>query len=278
MAAKKLVTYGPMSFRKYIEGYKLPKNTQPAPNISIDSIARLDSSLRKNGTMVFRLGSPQGEKYSHFALAKSINSLESDYFIVDQEVFDLNTAELFVPTTTYRQLFPFTLLPRFTETSVVNLCIASGLLSHALNLDKSELPSVPATGQSTYSFKVRPHSGIDAVWDHTRGQVEIDAIITATRAGNPMLFLIEAKAGDKLDSLAKHKLIYPFLSLLESVPAYIKIIPIYIRAVMEHEEIHVYIAECETDGNKHEMPTIAGLTVRKAKHYIMRSIYGISGI
>ena len=278
MTDKKLMTYGPISFQKYIEDHKLPRNTPTARNISIDNIARLDRSLRMNNMMVFRLGSPEGERYTHFALVKSISNLESDYFVVDQDVFNQNEAELFIPTATYRQLFPFTLLPRFTETSVVNLCIASGLLSYALNLDKSELPSVPATGQGTYSFKVKPHFGIDVLWKRTKGQVEIDAIITATRASRPMLFLIESKSSTKLDSLAKHKLMYPLLALLKTVPPYIKIIPVYIRAIMGNEETHVYIAECETDYNRSEIPTIAGLTVSKAKHFIMRPIYGMSGI
>lgn len=209
------MTYGPMSFRKYIEYYKLPRGTMPAPNISIDSITQLDRSLRMNSMMVFRLGSPKGERHTHFALVKSINSLESDYFILDRDTFEHNETELFVPTVTYMQLFPFMLLPQFTETSMVNFCIASGLLSHAFSLDSGEILSIPATGQSNYSFKVRPHSLIDAVWDHTKGQVEIDAIVTAKRNEKPTLFLIEAKAGKKYDSLAKHKLMYPYLALLD---------------------------------------------------------------
>jgi len=34
----------------------------------------------------------------------------------------------------------------------------------------------------------------------------------------------------------------------------------------------VYIAECETDDKDDDMPTIAGLTVQKTKHYVMKSI------
>lgn len=276
MAAKKLMTYGPISFKKYIEDYKL-SSRQPAPNISIDSVSKLDVLLRQHAMMVFRLGSPKGEKYSYFALAKSIGGL-SDYFIIDNEVFDPNTAEFFVPTATYRQLFPFALLPNFTETSVVNFCIASGLLSHALKIDRSELPSVPATGRGIYTFKVKPHCNINTEWDHIKGQVEIDAIITANRTGSPILFLIEAKAGTRLDSLGKHKLMYPFLSLFRKIPPYMQIIPVYLKAVMGQEEIHIYIAECETDQSKRQIPTIAGLTVRKATHYVMQSVIGASKI
>ena len=139
--------------------------------------------------------------------------------------------ELFIPPVSMRQLFAFTLLPKFTETSLVNLAIASGLLSHALGLDDATLPSAPATGQGTYSFTFSPHAELGVTWLHSKGQVEIDAAIIAKRRGEETLFVVEAKVGDDFDSLAKHKLLYPALALRGGVPEYMPLVPVYIRVL-----------------------------------------------
>src|SRR4051812_47743749 len=101
-----------------------------------------------------------------------------------------------------RHLFAFTLLPKFTETPLVNLAIASGLLSHALGLDDATLPSAPATGQGTYSVAFSPRAGMGLTWSHSKGQVDLDAEIIVKRRGEETLFVVEAKAGDEFDSLA----------------------------------------------------------------------------
>ena len=90
---------------------------------------------------------------------------------------------MFIPMVPFRHLFPFSLLQRFTETSLVNLALASGLMAHALQLDDQTLPLATATGQSTFSFRLsssRTHSGL---WEHARGQVEIDSVFSARRGG-----------------------------------------------------------------------------------------------
>ena len=45
-------------------------------------------------------------------------------------------------------LYAFSLIPRFTETTMVNFGLASGLLREALSLD--ETPSIPVTGRYYY--------------------------------------------------------------------------------------------------------------------------------
>jgi hypothetical protein len=102
----------------------------------------------------------------------------------------------------YSTLYTFMLLPGFTETSVVNLALASGLLPYALDVDATYTPSVPATGQSVFSFPVKPNSKLGAEWFHQRGQVEIDALFVARRRSKETLFLVEVKCSNNFESLA----------------------------------------------------------------------------
>jgi len=111
-------------------------------------------------------------------------------------------------------------LPSFTETSLVNLALASGLMAHALGIRKGDVGLAPATGQSTFSFKFRPREKIELTWPHLRGQVEIDSLFTARRNGKETVFIMESKAGREFDSLSNHKLVYPVLALPQKVPRY----------------------------------------------------------
>jgi hypothetical protein len=168
-----------------------------------------------------------------------------------------------------RQLFVFTLLPKFTETSLVNLAMASGLLSHALQLDYEALPSAPATGQGTYSFTFSPHADLNVTWAHTRGQVEIDAAFIAKREGNETLFVVEAKAGDEFDSLAKHKLLFPALALRNGIPEYMPLVPVYIRALRRSDGFHFYVAECILSHAADGIVSLAGLVPRAVCHLVL---------
>ena len=125
--------------------------------------------------MVFRLGAAEGEQNTQFALARHVNGWE-DYFLLDDVVFSSAGAEVFIPSVSMKELFAFQLLPALTESSYVNLALASGLLAHALRLDDERSAHVPATGQSTFSFQVHPHAAHAVRWNHRRGQVEIDAL------------------------------------------------------------------------------------------------------
>lgn len=259
--------FGPVSFQQYLQANSLPqRNTWQY--ISIDAVHRLASELQAANCMVFRLGSPQGEKHTHFALARCVDGW-SDYFLLDEDLFSGSASELFVPPVPTRQLFPFTLLPKFTETSLINLAIASGLLAQALRFDPDTPLSVPATGQGTYSFNFSPHRDLGVTWVHNRGQVEIDAVLVARREGKETLFVIEAKAGDEFESLAKHKLLYPVLALRSRIPDYVPIVPVYIRALRRAEGIHFHIAECEMNGEPDRPPTVAGITSKAVWHFVL---------
>jgi hypothetical protein len=161
--------WGPKSFQGYCKtsGIKAP-NT--ADHISIDSLTRLHSTLRDQKCMVLRLGAPEGERNTHFGLAKYENDW-SDFFLLDRLIFEGVAPEMFIPTVSFRHLFPFYLLPAFTETSLVNLALASGLMAHALNLDEPTLPLAAATGQSTFTFRFNQYqndfvSALDAFFEN----------------------------------------------------------------------------------------------------------------
>ncbi|MBG9992225.1 DUF6997 domain-containing protein [Pseudoalteromonas sp. NZS37] len=240
MQAKEQKVSPPQGFQKYLSTNNLKANT--AASISIDSIKKLPKTLRDYNTMVLRLGSRLGDNQTYFSLVKSSNI--NDFFFNDQALFGQLQPELFLPNVSIRSLFAFQLLPKVTETSVVNLAIASGLIAEALNLKDDKTIVVPATGQSTFTFKFKPLDNEDVVLEHINGQVEIDAVFVAKRDGKEHLFVIEAKHGDKFDSLAKHKLLYPSLSLLQKLPSSMPIVPVYLRSIKTENGINFYIAEC----------------------------------
>lgn len=177
----------------------------------------------------FAWGAPRGQRNTDFALAQCVKGWD-DYFLIDELIFGGVPVEPFVPPVSMRHLLPFLLLPAFSETSFVNLAIASGVLAHALGIDQGDLPHAPATGQSTFSFDVIPHPDLGVKWAHSQGQVEIDAVVTARRNGSECLFVVEAKSGLANESLAKHKLVYPVMALQTRVPGYLPVVPVYLKA------------------------------------------------
>ena len=67
METSRAPTFGPRSFQGYlVENGLLAQNTWQ--HISVDNLRRLAPELREANTMVFRLGSPEGEKHTHFGL------------------------------------------------------------------------------------------------------------------------------------------------------------------------------------------------------------------
>lgn len=260
----------PEPFVSYLVKHKFQKK-DTAVSISVDSIQRLDPELKKAGVMVFRCGVEAGQRHARFALAKSVRADMSDYFLLDQQLFSDIPPELFISPASHQVLFGFTLFPRFSETSLVNLALFSGLLGHALRLDKSIAQSAPATGQSTYTFDFRPRSSEkEPVWQHLNGQVEIDAIFTGYRQGKPVAIIIESKAGDKLDSMAKHKLIYPYLALRPSIPHYMEVLLVYMRAIKQHDGYHFLIAECSVQETQNIAASIADLTPGARSYLVLR--------
>ncbi|MGO2012725.1 DUF6997 domain-containing protein [Pseudoalteromonas sp.] len=233
-------TSTPQSFQQYVNTNNLKANT--AASISVDSLKKLPKFLKDQNTMVLRLGSRPGDNQTYFSLVKA-NDVRA-FFFDDLSLFGQLHPELFLPNVSIRSLFAFQLLPKVTETSVVNLAIASGLIAEALNLEDDKTIVVPATGQSTFTFNFKPLANENVTLEHINGQVEIDAVFVAKRNGKEHLFVIEAKHSDKFDSLAKHKLLYPSLSLLEKLPSSMPIVPVYLRSIKTAKGIDFYIAEC----------------------------------
>ena len=234
--------FGPVSFRDYLQQHNLPY-TDTAAAISVDSLRKLSRDLVESNVMVFRLGSHPRTNYTAFALAQTREGW-SDCFLEDQHLFSTLHIRDFDVATCRHDLAAFRFLPRLTEPSLVNLALASGLLGEALELDDPTTPIVPATGQSTYTFDVRPFPDGPS-WTHRQGQVEIDSLFFANRKGKQLVFAVEAKRSEAFDSLAKHKLVYPYLALRNSLPSTMQVVPVYLRAVRDGDSWNFFVCECE---------------------------------
>ena len=242
MAETGSAIYGPEPFQEYLANNS-GSAAKTAASISVQTVTDLKSELKAAETMVLRLGQAPESTHTQFALVRTFHGW-SDYFFVDKEIFSDCTPEAFVPETPVVELFPFFLLPSFVEMSLVNLAVASGLFGHALGLDSNNLASAPATGQSTYSFRFRPHRELEDQFEHRNGQVEIDALIVGKRNDKPVVFVVEAKSSKDFDSLAKHKLLYAVLAMRSKLPPYMPVVPVYLRVIETQRDLKFYVAEC----------------------------------
>lgn len=231
--------FGPRSFQDYLREHGLPR-VDTAQHISVDAAERLAPTLREAQAMVLRLGAAQDGRGTQFALVGTPGHL-NDFFLVDEPA--TGPPQRYQPKDT-RPLYPYSVFPWLTETSTVNLGFASGLFGHALGLDPPYPTAAPATGSSTYTFSFRPHTAMDQVLEHHRGQVEIDAVFTGRRDGQDCLFIIEAKTRGREHTLAKHKLVYPVLALAPSVPHGMPIIPVYVRTQVTRQQVRYRVVEC----------------------------------
>lgn len=229
----------PGSFQGYLDEHGLKAAT--APSISVDHMEKLAPSLRDRGGMVLRLGTAEDGR-TGFALVGGPRAGLDDFFLHDD--FEAAVPEWFEPEVSPESLVAYTVFKEPTETTLVNLAFASGLIGRALELDKPYPTVAPATGSSTYDFKFRPHSRMDEVLEHRKGQVEIDAVFVGRRDGKPHLFVLEAKSGTETRTLAKHKLVYPLLALAPRVPAGMPVVPAYLRVVREPGRVVYHVTEC----------------------------------
>ena len=120
--------------------------------LSPQSFENLDPGLRAENIMVFRLGSLPETRGSAFGLA-CVSKTWDEYFFFDNALFGKLEPEVFVPKVPYSALYSLALVPTLTESSLANIAVASGLISEALGVDPQGVPSIPATGQSTYTFR-----------------------------------------------------------------------------------------------------------------------------
>jgi len=258
--------FGPVGFREYLSEYEL-SGKETAPSISIDSFEKLPRELRLAEAMVLRLGSRQESRGTVFAVARNVGHLE-EFFLVHDNVFGDCDAAPFLPIASWRDLYAFQVLRKLTESSLVNLAIASGLLGHALDLDEDTVGLVPATGQSTFTFEFQPHSRVRHTLLHQNGQVEIDALFVGKRNRKDCLFVVEAKSGD-VKSIAKHKLVYPVLSVAKHVPTGMSIVPVYIHITAEADGYHFRVAECKFDDPRTRSPVLSSLTPSTTSHLVL---------
>lgn len=242
LTGQQLAFWGPKSFRAYLAAQGISENNKTAQYISVDSLERLHPSLRLKDVMVLRLGASEGLG-TQFGLVKAESRL-SDFFLVDSEVFGDAEAQTFVPSINADKLMPFRLLPAMSETALVNFAFASGLLAHALRLDDEHSMSAQATGASTFTFDVRPHSDLDVVVRHKGGQVQVDSLFVGERQGWKTLFVLEAKSNTTHKSLAKHKLVYPLLALASGIPADMPVVPVYLKVMKTGAGLRFSVAEC----------------------------------
>ena len=235
----------PRLFKEYLKSNNLPER-DTATKISIQSFESMSAELKTAGVFVFRLGSPTGQRGTQFALARHISGWD-EYFLMDKTIFAKPTYLLDIEFT--ERLRIFEVLAATTETSLVNLAIASGALSAALNIDSSPSQIVHTTAQGTYNFQIRPHPEISTRWSHINGQVEIDAAFIAKRAGKDTLFVVEAKVSKSLESLAKSKLAYPMFAVRQQLAVSnsdIPVVGVYLRAIrVPKQGYDFYIAECD---------------------------------
>lgn len=247
--------YGPTSFRDYVSTHDLNASVRTPRYISIDSLSELDPELREANVMTLRMGSAPTGSGTQFLLVKAPDKVE-EFYLIDDRLFDEEEIVHYQSPVDQERLLSFHLLPTLSETSLVNLALASGVLSDALELDETGSLMPPATGRSTFTFDVRPHSAYDKTFKHRTGQVEIDTLFAEKRNGETALFVIEAKTGRQHSTLAKHKLVYPTLALADSVPPEIDIIPLYMRCIQENDQLYFKILECVLPDPRETIPGI----------------------
>jgi hypothetical protein len=260
--------WGPESFQNYLDKNKI-RDKKTAAHISVDSLQKLDKSLRKNDIMVLRLGKSKDRRSTQFGLAKVSGKL-NDFFIIDKDIFNRVTSRVFQPKTSKQALYPFVLFPSTSETGFVNYAFASGIIKYALHLDSDQETIMPLTWKRNYTFELKPHTRLKPV-THRNGQVEIDSLFVGKRKNKYSLFIIEAKS-DKTSSLAKHKLVYPILSILsktKKIPVDMAIIPIYMRIIEETDVLHFLIAECNYPNPRIRLEGIDKLKVVNSTHLIV---------
>ncbi len=255
--------FGPTSFRDYVTRYDIDASSRTPRYISVDSLGDLSPELRDAGVMVLRAGSARDGTGTAFLLVDGDDGAE-EFFLRDEAIFSDRPVEQFESTVQRERLLSFHLLPTLSETSLVNLGLASGVLAEALELDTQGALAPPATGRSTFSFNFRPHSELTNTFSHRTGQIEIDTLFAERRSGELALFVIEAKAGSP-GSLAKHKLVYPMLALANSVPHEIALVPTYVRCRQKSEAITFEVAECEFPDPRTSIPGVNELKVNRSR-------------
>jgi len=248
--------FGPIGFRDYLLEHGLSASST-ADRISINHLDALPTPLKSSNTMVLRLGAGEGGR-TNFALVRVSDVRD---FFLEVEAKDPRT---FLSNARMRDLVGYTLLAP-SETTLINLAFASGLIAQALDLDDEELLPAPARGVLRSTFPFRPHSSLDHTLEHVNGQIEIDALFVGRRGGRDHLFVIEAKQSHS--ALANHKLLYPLMALADAVPTDMPIVPVYLQAERKSEGYLFVVAECSCPDPRETLLTLDGLSVEHAQAF-----------
>ena len=263
LAATDGSVFGPTSFRDYVERHDLEAGPRTPRYISVDAVDDLEPELREADVMVLRAGSAPDGRGTGFLLVDGPGGLE-EFFLDDEEIFGGQRPEEFSSPVEDDELVSFDVLPSRSETSLVNLALASGVLAEALSLDTAGALAPPATGRSTFTFAFRPHQDYPETVSHRSGQVEIDTLFAERRDGQRTLFVLEAKTGPR-DSLGKHKLVYSVLALAESVPAEVPIVPVSLRCREDDDAVTFDVAECSLPDPRESIPGVDELAVERTR-------------
>ena len=253
--------FGPVSFKSYGEQQGFKGGATPQ-YISVDSLERLNRELYEAGCMVLRLGRAS-DKGTQFAVVRIPEKSPEVFFLVDKDIFPDRPIQTFVPEASARDLFPYSLINKRNERSATNLGFASGLFAEALELDRPHPSTVPAGGNSTYTFSFLVDDDYETELVHNDGQVEIDCLFVAKRGGRDTVFVLEAKSG-AFSSLAKHKLVYPVLGILPKVPEDFEVVPVYVRIQHDGASLTYNVAECKPLSAT-PTRTLTSLSVRSAR-------------
>jgi hypothetical protein len=217
--------------------------------------------------MVLRLGSsPSTGPGTHFVVVR-ISGGSASFFLSDDELFRDVPIKNFLPDTPVQELFAFGLLNALTESSALQLGLLTGVLADALDLDPPRRPIVSVSGNGVYSFEFRIDPSYPVVLRHHRGQVEVDALFVARRDGRDTVFVLEAKM-DRTRSIAKHKLLYPVLGVLNQIPPELPVVPVYVRIHQTATGTIFSVAECSPlSSGRAELPFLTTLDLQQAKRY-----------
>ena len=263
--------YGPEVFRTYCDRNGLRADT--ASSISVDHARTLSKELRKARTMVLRLGTGHGDDDARgkaaFALVRHEDRSLAPFFLTDEDIFT-GRPETFIPDRSMRALFPFGLLPKLSETSLLTLAHASGLMAEALGCDDSSIHMIPATGAGTYTFRFTVGTEHPQTLDHLAGQVEIDSVCIGVRDGRNHVIVTEAKRGP-FDSIAKHKLAYAVWAVRSNIPDDIPIIAVYLRVTETDQGIEFNVAECAIDDGRDGVPSLHSVEAIRHRRLRLRS-------
>ncbi|MFD1586463.1 DUF6997 domain-containing protein [Halorientalis brevis] len=271
--------YGPESFLDYLrDSGEDPGDYRTAAEISIDTRRDLATALAEHDTMILRLGRASEGRGTQFALVRVPGQL--DDFFIDEAGFDTDQrthldfspggADADAISQQARDMLEvYRMLPKFSESSLVNFALSTGLLSRALDLDVEQIGAAPTTIASTFDFEFEPHRALPTVLHHNGGQVEIDAIVMTRQDGERVLVVLEAKTGRER-ALAKHKLCYPYLAVEQELsPTVAEIIPVYLRAQATDRGLLYDIYECTGPGEGEEQPCLSAMEVVADSHYLL---------